>query len=135
MESGCGHPFSMMAPEGPAASNLANVGWWIFISFTAIAVIMWALILWVAVRRRGTLAEHAPVDAGGGESWIWIGGFAIPFVVLAATFVIGLESMSAFPLGGPHQGKAHTMPPASIRITATNGGGRSSMWVRRRLNT
>src|SRR6185437_10868476 len=92
VESGCGRPFSMMAPEGPAASNLANVGWWIFIPFTVIAVIMWALILWVSMRRRGTLEEHAPVDAGGGQRWIWIGGFAIPFVILAATFVIGLES-------------------------------------------
>jgi cytochrome c oxidase subunit 2 len=117
VESGCGHPFSMMAPEGPAASNLANVGWWIFISFTVIAAIMWALILWISVRRRGKLEEHAPVDVGGGQGWIWIGGFAIPFVILAATFVIGLESMAAFPLGGRHQGPDHEMPPAAIRIT------------------
>jgi cytochrome c oxidase subunit 2 len=116
MESGCGHPFSMMAPGGPAAGNLANVGWWIFISFTVIALIMWGLILWISVRRRGTLEEHAPVDAGGGQPWIWIGGFAIPFVILAVTFVIGLESMAAFPLGGPRQGMSH-ITPADIRIT------------------
>ncbi len=115
--AGCGHPFSMMSPGGPAATNLAHVGWWIFLLFSVIALIMWVLIAWISVRRRGTLEEHAPVDAGGGQNWILIGGFLIPFIVLATVFVAGLESMAAFPLGGPHQGMGHAMPPADIRVT------------------
>jgi cytochrome c oxidase subunit II len=114
--TGCGHPFSMMSPGGPAATNISHLGWFVFLLFSAIALIMWALILWVSLRRRGSLNEHAPVDVGGGQSWILIGGFAIPFVILAAVFVIGLDSMSAFPLGGPEHG-AHGISPADIRMT------------------
>ncbi len=110
--AGCGHPQSMFAPGGPAAGNLANLGWFVFILFIAVAVIMWVLLGWAAFRRRGTFEEHAPVDVGGGQPWILIGGFAIPFVILAAVFVVGLDAMAEFPLEGPHE-----TVPADIRVT------------------
>lgn len=112
---GCGHPFSMMSPGGPAAHNLANLGWFILLLFCAVALAMWVLIAWAALRRRGTFEEHAPVDVGGGQPWILVGGFTIPFIILAVVYVVGLASMSAFPLEGPHMNTPQ-MAPADIRL-------------------
>ncbi|HJT90204.1 MAG TPA: cytochrome c oxidase subunit II [Bryobacteraceae bacterium] len=107
----CG-PESMMAPGGPAGHNLANLGWFVFILFLVIAFIMWVLLAWAALRKRGSFDEHAPIDVGGGQPWILIGGFGIPFIVLAAVYVVGLNSMAAFPLEGPRE-----TAPADIRVT------------------
>ena len=109
--SSCGNLQSMLAPGGPAADNLAHLGWFVFVLFLVIAVIMWGLIAWVSLRRRGSFQHHQPVDAGGGQNWILIGGFAIPFVILAVVFVSGLKGMSVFPLHG------HAGTPPDIRVT------------------
>ena len=95
-------------PRGPAATRLANLGGSALVTFSVVALIMFALILWLSVRRRGTLAEHEPADAGGGERWILIGGFAIPTAILAVFFVATLRTMSAFPL------RDHTPRPGEI---------------------
>ena len=110
--TGCGHQQSMFAPGGPAANHIANLGWFVLILFIIVAVVMWALLGWAVSRRRGSFAEHAPIDVGGGQPWILIGGFAIPFVILAAVFVVGLDAMTEFPLEGPHE-----TVPADIRVT------------------
>ena len=47
------------------------------ITFLLTTAVMWVLIGYVGMRRRGTLAEHEPPDAEGGIRWILIGGFAI----------------------------------------------------------
>ncbi len=114
--AGCGHPFSTLAPGGPASQNLAGLGWFIYMLFLVITFIMWGLIVWVSLRRRGSFDEHAPVDAGGGQPWILIGGFAIPFVVLAVVLVVGLEKMAAFPLAGSNHMTHGTTQPADLRV-------------------
>ncbi|HVW85936.1 MAG TPA: cytochrome c oxidase subunit II [Bryobacteraceae bacterium] len=111
LQAGCNQQ-SSLSPGGPAARELSRMNWFILILFIVIAVVMWILIALVASRPRGSLREHAPVDAGGGHEWVWIGGFAIPAAILAVVFVVGLRGMSKFPL---HDGMAHT--PAEIRIT------------------
>jgi cytochrome c oxidase subunit 2 len=93
-----GQAQSTLDPAGPAAKSLSDLSWFVFILFTAVAVVMCSLIAWVATRRRGTFDEHEPVDAGGGQLWILIGGFAIPFVILAAVFILGLRAVTRFPL-------------------------------------
>jgi cytochrome c oxidase subunit 2 len=105
-----GQAQSTLDPAGPAAKSLSDLSWFVFILFTAVAVIMCSLIAWVATRRRGAFDEHEPVDAGGGQLWILIGGFAIPFVILALVFILGLRSVTRFPL---HDGR--TMDP-EIRL-------------------
>jgi hypothetical protein len=47
---------------------------------------MWALIALVVTRPKGTFLEHAPVDIDGGESWVLIGGFMIPAIILCRRF-------------------------------------------------
>ncbi|HEY7496340.1 MAG TPA: cytochrome c oxidase subunit II [Candidatus Tectomicrobia bacterium] len=96
---------SIFDPAGPAAGTLAGLSWFVLLLFVGVTLVMWLLILWVALRRRGTFAEHAPYDAGGGQPWILIGGFLIPTFILAVVFVHGLRVMEAFPLhdGTPYK--------------------------------
>jgi cytochrome c oxidase subunit II len=89
---------SAFDPAGPAADALRDLGWFVLITFLVTTGVMWVLIGWIATRRRGTLAHHAPADEGGGINWILIGGFGIPAAVLATIFVVTLGSMSAFPI-------------------------------------
>lgn len=107
----CGGPQNTLDPAGPAAHNISTLSWIVYMIFLVVAVIMWALLIWVALRRRGTLAEHEPIDVGGGQDWIITGGFAIPFVILITIFVLGLKTLSAFPV---HDG-GHVTP--EIRVT------------------
>jgi cytochrome c oxidase subunit 2 len=114
----------ILDPVGPAARQIADLGWFVLIAFSFTSLIMWGLLGWVAMRRTGSFAEHAPWYVGGGKPWIVVGGIVIPMTVLAVIFVMGLRVMSAFPLngGGSHGGAAHaeTMgarePRPSIRI-------------------
>ena len=94
----CGPPQSILHPGGPAARNLSTIGWVVFILLGAIALIMWLLLLWTVLRRRGSLEEHEPYNQGGGQRWIFVGGLAIPLVVLCGLFVFTLERMADFPL-------------------------------------
>jgi cytochrome c oxidase subunit 2 len=103
----------IFAPGGPQARSIADLGWFVLIIFSAVSVIMWALIFWIASRRRGTLAEHAPYDAPSDKRWIVIGGFLIPAAILCLIFVATLKTMRMFPMGD-HE--IHAGPPA-ITIT------------------
>jgi cytochrome c oxidase subunit 2 len=106
------HPQDMFAPAGPAAARIASLGWFVLITFSIVTVIMWVLVFSVAWRRRGTLAEHLPIDAAEDRRWIVVGGFTIPVVILAVIFIVMLKSMSAFPM---HDGAMNGMS-ANIRV-------------------
>jgi cytochrome c oxidase subunit 2 len=96
--SGCSSPQDYLHTAGAPADRIAALGWFALLSFSATIVVMWVLIGWIAVRRRGSFAEHAPIDADGGQRWILIGGLAIPTAVLAILFVTTMETLSAFPM-------------------------------------
>ncbi len=109
----CGGTQNIFAPGGPAARRIADVGWFVIITFSAVSLFMWILIFWLGLRTRGTLARHAPWDAGGGMRWIVVGGLVVPGVILAITFIWGLQTMSAFPIdGGADAGNT----PPMIRV-------------------
>jgi len=112
--SGCEAVQSTFNAQGPAAHRIANLSWLMTIVFLITTAAMWALIGWAAVRRRGTLEEHAPVDVGGGQGWITIGGLAIPLIVLCAIFILGLKLMASFPI---HDGMNQQALPADILVT------------------
>jgi cytochrome c oxidase subunit 2 len=67
---------------------------------------MWVLLAWAFWKRRGTLAEHAPIEEGGGQAWIAIGGLAVPLIVLTVIFVLGLQLLADFPIHGVKNGMA-----------------------------
>ena len=110
----------ILAPAGPASRQIADLGWFVLVTFAVVSVVMWAVVLWVATRRTGSFTQHAPWNAGGGTGWIVIGGLGIPAVVFGVILVMGLRVMSAVPTngGGPHAGHAamEAEPPATIRV-------------------
>jgi cytochrome c oxidase subunit 2 len=120
--AGCAGPQDFMRTAGPAAHGLARLGGATLLLLSAVSIVTWLLILWVAMRRRGTLEAHAPVDAGGGQRWILIGGVAIPVAVLAIIFIGTLETLSAFPMAcsdakGPGSDPLCATGVPQIRVT------------------
>jgi cytochrome c oxidase subunit 2 len=104
--SACNAPQSTLHPGGPAAADLSNLGWIIYVFFAVVSLIMWALLAWVALRRRGSLETHAPWNEGGGQKGLLIFGFAIPFACLSAIFGLTMSRMNDFPLRDADTNKA-----------------------------
>jgi cytochrome c oxidase subunit 2 len=90
----------ILSPAGPAGASLARLGWFVLILSLVVLGVMWLILALVLTRPRGSLDEHEPADTGGGQNWIFIGGFAFPAAVLAIMYIAGLDSMSHFPLSG-----------------------------------
>lgn len=111
-------PSNIFSPGGPAARQIAAFGWLTLILFSVITLVMWLLILWVSARRRGTLTEHLPWNARDtlAMRWIFVGGLAVPAIVLTVLFALSLRTMAAFPLDGGHDEHDEHRPPA-IRVT------------------
>lgn len=99
---GCESAQSTFDAHGPAAVRIGHLEWLMTVLFVVITIIMWVLFAFAFYRRRGTLAEHEPIDASGGEAWIAIGGLAIPLAVLTVLFVMGLGLLRDFPIHGMH---------------------------------
>lgn len=96
--TGCNSPRSTLSPGGPASGNISWLEWAVLITFLVVSFIMWLLLLWAATRRRGSLASHEPWNVGGGQRWIVVGGFVIPFIVLTVFFLLSTVSMKSFPV-------------------------------------
>lgn len=120
MLSGCQYAQSIWNTHGPAAKSIGALSWVMTILFLALTLIMWVFYAIAFYRRRGTLAEHEPIDAEGGQLWVVIGGLAVPIVVLTALFVAGLSLMSNWPIFGAsklsNSQKAESMKPEILII-------------------
>jgi cytochrome c oxidase subunit 2 len=120
--AGCRTAQTTMKGYGPAASKIATLSWTMTIIFLVTTAVMWILIGWGFTRRRGSLAEHAPIDSRGGEMWIAIGGLAVPLLVFSVLFVFGLSLLTEFPIHGKHNamtgnaGPMMTMKPDILII-------------------
>ena len=112
--TGCESVQSTFNAQGPAAHRIATLSLIMTIVFVVATVVMWGLIAWAAVTRRGTLDEHAPIDIGGGQRWIAWGGLAIPLVTLGVIFFFGLRLMASFPI---HDGMNRTALKPDILVT------------------
>jgi cytochrome c oxidase subunit 2 len=99
----------VLSPAGPAAARIAQLGFWVLVCFAIVSVVMWLLIFWVGLRRRGTFDEHASWQTEDGRLFIYVGGIAIPAITLAIVFIATLHTMAAFPM-------ADHGDDASIRI-------------------
>lgn len=111
--SGCATVQSIFNSHGPAAEWIASLSWFMTILFLVVTLVMWALLAVAFTKRRGTLAEHAPIDIGGGQTWIAIGGLGVPLLLLSVIFILGLKLLAAFPIHGMHD---HAMKPDILII-------------------
>lgn len=98
--SGCRYAQSIFHTRGPAAHSISELSWAMTILFVVTTIIMGVLLAIAFYRRRGTLDEHEPLDAEGGQMWVAIGGILIPLIVLTVLFVVGLDMMGDFPIHG-----------------------------------
>jgi len=96
--TGCHDSASVFVEAGPAARSIGNLGLGTLIAVSVIAALVLVLLVIAAVRRRGSFAEHAPVDVGGGHSLVFVGGFLTPTIVLALILLATLSTVSRFPL-------------------------------------
>ncbi|HKR26232.1 MAG TPA: cytochrome c oxidase subunit II [Acidobacteriaceae bacterium] len=112
--AGCQDVQSTYNAQGPAANRIVWLSWLMTILFLVVSVVMWLLIAWAANRRRGTLEEHEPIDVGGGQGWIALGGLAVPLVVLCVLFVLGLRLLASFPIHDPMN--QHAIKPDIVVI-------------------
>lgn len=94
----CSRAGVVFSPAGSSARSIATLGATLLIGFCVVSAVMIALIVWAAGRNRGTLDDHAPVDAGGGQWWILVGGFLVPAGVFALVFGSSLRALERFPL-------------------------------------
>lgn len=127
--SGCDRSGSILSPAASSARSVATLGEVILIGFCAVSVAMVVLIVWAAARRRGTLDEHAPVEAGGGQWWLVIGGFLAPALVMAVVFGSSLRMLDRFPLhdGGHYRPDIRVIGHQwwwEIQYTGSGPGGR-----------
>ena len=113
--TGCRVAQSTWNAHGPAAHRIANLSWTMTILFLAMSLVMWVLFAVAFYRRRGSLTEHEPVESGGGEMWIAIGGIAIPLIVLTALFVAGLSLLAEFPIHGARGGLTRAQMALSMK--------------------
>ena len=108
--SGCTAVQSTFNAHGPAAHRIADLSLFMTVLFLTVTLVMWVLLALAFSKRRGSLAEHAPIDIGGGQAWIAIGGLAVPLLILTVIFVLGLQLLADFPIhgmpGAMHDGMA-----------------------------
>lgn len=103
-------PQNTMSPNGPAAHKISALSWIVLLTFLIVTFIMWILIAWLALRRRGRLSDRPPAEPKGGHAWILIGGFLIPLIVLTTLFVLNLNTLAQFPVD------MSADPPPEIRV-------------------
>lgn len=96
---------SLLDAHGPGAA-IINSEWWILFTVgTAIVVLVTVLMLWAVIRQQrpsGRLPMHEDVrdvtpevHAVGNTRWIWLGGIAMPLVVLLGVFALNVSNIRA----------------------------------------
>ena len=113
--AGCRTVQSTFNTHGPAAHRIAGLSEFITIVFIAITIVMWILFAIALKKQGGTLAEHAPIEIGGGQMWIALGGILVPLIVLTVIFVLGLGLLRDFPIHGMHGASAHAAMAHSMK--------------------
>lgn len=106
---------STFVSHGPAAHSIGKLALAMTILFSLTIIVMWALMAYAFYRRRGSLMEHEPITATGGEMWIAIGGIIIPLTTFIVLFIFGLNLLRAFPIHGMHGASHHDQMVKSMK--------------------
>ena len=107
---GCG-PRTTLGSSGESAARITHLTWFVYIVFIAVALTMFALLLLILTRRRGSLTEKPTLERNEGETWIFVGGLAIPGAILAIIFFVSIRVLASFPA------RASEEAAAEIRVT------------------
>lgn len=94
---------SVLDPRGPEANSIALL-WWVMLGLSAIVLaIVGGLLIYIAIKGRGPArdASHGLIDEDTGQRWIWLGGVALPLILLPIAFAFNLGSLST--LSNPSQ--------------------------------
>ncbi len=95
--AGCsGTPVNMLDARGPAAANIAELWWVMFVLGTAIFLLVVGIVLAIVLKRRSQ-ADTDAVDQRPDQRdnrWIMVGGIIMPLIVLAVVFGFTMRSMA-----------------------------------------
>ena len=95
---------SMLDAHGTGAAIIRQEWWILLAAAAAIFVLVVVLMLWAVVRQQrkqqgrqlGDMRDMpAEAHAGGGTRWIWLGGIAMPLVVLLGVFALTVTDIRA----------------------------------------
>jgi cytochrome c oxidase subunit II len=91
---------SMLDAHGTGAAIISQEWWILFAAAAAIFVLVVVLMFWAVMRQRGKQFGDmrdmpAEAHAGGGTRWIWLGGIAMPLVVLLGVFALTVTDIRA----------------------------------------
>jgi cytochrome c oxidase subunit 2 len=101
---------NIFTAAGPSSLHIAKLSVFVLGFFSVVTLVMWALVLWTALRRKGSFREHAPWNDEGNRSWILVGGLTIPIVAFGLIFMLGLRTMAALPM----ETHAHEAPQLRV---------------------
>jgi cytochrome c oxidase subunit 2 len=97
---------SLLDAQGTGAAVIRQEWWLLLAAAAAIFLLVVALMVAALLRQRARRGEQmdmraaAPAaHAGGGTRWIWLGGIAMPLVVLLGVFALNVRDLQA--LGAP----------------------------------
>ena len=98
LTTGCeSAPYSIFRPGGQEAQVLAWIGWGLVGLTVTATVVVFGLFLYAALRKKGSLEEHEPIDIDHGKSWILIGGVAISGGILVILFFVTVFALRWIP--------------------------------------
>lgn len=97
--AGCANSPNVFAPKGPAAAEIARLGWLLVGLGAGVFLLVMGLLLYAIFRRR-----HADTDAADGRRtppspaanrWVMIGGVVFPTVILAIILFFTITTLRA----------------------------------------
>lgn len=97
MLAGCTGPLNFMHGVGPDARDTAWFGWLVSGIFCLAAVAVWALLIVIVRRRRGSFASHEPLGRHDGRAWIVVGGVLLPVAVFGTLYVLMFDILNDAP--------------------------------------
>jgi cytochrome c oxidase subunit 2 len=85
-------------PAGPAAGEIATLWWVMFGLGTFVFVLVLGIMLYTVLadrRHDEDAVEEALVDEETGRRWLWLGGVALPAVILPIVLFFNLRTLAA----------------------------------------
>jgi cytochrome c oxidase subunit 2 len=85
-------------PAGPAAGEIATLWWVMFGLGTFVFVLVLGIMLYTVLagrRQDEDAVEEALVDEETGRRWLWLGGVALPAVILPIVLFFNLRTLAA----------------------------------------